>query len=318
MGGSLITSSGSESGFLGQLNGAADPSSLRYLSEPIRSLHYRMAVGDAGTARYHTGSTWVTASEVEAELAANPATAVWGAPLASAADNFFIGADGIVANCSTSDTGSTFSCSPTTGVSSVATIVGISGLTSAAGVQDRAWAIRGNSFEDIYSFDTAAAEWDYADPFGCFDVSSNACGSTTGRLLDVWAEDSNDVWAVGEAGLVLRYDGTSWNKITISTIAADQANYDFHGVYSSGDVVLLVGNRNYSDSWYDLVLIAYNRQLNRWFDPRLGPYTTLSDVNYASYAFRDIIGEDLSNLYIVGSIWDDTEAERQSIYYFTN
>lgn len=318
MGGSLVTSSGSESGFVGALNGAIDPSSLYYLSDPIRSLHYRLAVGDAGTARYHNGSSWVTATDVETQLGAEPASAVWGAPLASAGDNFFIGANGSIANCSTSDNGATFNCSANTGITSTATIVGISGLTSASGTQDRAWAIRGNAFEDIYSYDTSTGDWDYSAPWGCYDTSSNACGSTGGRLLDVWAEDSNDVWAVGEAGLVVRFNGTSWSKVTITSITSGQEDYDFHGVYSSGDVVLLVGNRSYSGSWYDLVLVAYNRQLDRWFTPRLGPYTTLSDANYASYAFHDIVGDDLTNIYIVGTIWDTDQFERQAIYYFTN
>src|SRR5207253_74408 len=40
---------------------------------------------------------------------------------------------------------------------------------------------------------------------------------TTQPLYAVWGAAPNDVWAVGEYGTVLHYDGTGWSTYPIST-----------------------------------------------------------------------------------------------------
>jgi len=43
--------------------------------------------------------------------------------------------------------------------------------------------------------------------------------SPQSTLHDVWTDGPTDVWVVGDGGLILRYDGTSWHKIPSGTQA---------------------------------------------------------------------------------------------------
>ena len=43
--------------------------------------------------------------------------------------------------------------------------------------------------------------------------------SSPSTLHDVWTDGPGDVWVVGDGGLILRYDGTSWHKIPSGTQA---------------------------------------------------------------------------------------------------
>jgi hypothetical protein len=36
-------------------------------------------------------------------------------------------------------------------------------------------------------------------------------------ILDIWGSSATDVWAVGDLGRVLRYDGTKWSKVSVTT-----------------------------------------------------------------------------------------------------
>jgi len=47
-------------------------------------------------------------------------------------------------------------------------------------------------------------------------------------LWNVWGSAANDVWAVGNAGTVLHWDGTVWAPVTVSTTK------DLHGIWGSG------------------------------------------------------------------------------------
>ncbi|MDF2693089.1 MAG: hypothetical protein K0S65_1472, partial [Labilithrix sp.] len=39
---------------------------------------------------------------------------------------------------------------------------------------------------------------------------------TTADLNAVWGSSSSDVWAVGNAGVVLHYDGKSWSRVKVA------------------------------------------------------------------------------------------------------
>ena len=39
---------------------------------------------------------------------------------------------------------------------------------------------------------------------------------TTGNLKAVWGSSSADIWAVGDAGLVLHYDGQTWSRVKVA------------------------------------------------------------------------------------------------------
>jgi hypothetical protein len=43
--------------------------------------------------------------------------------------------------------------------------------------------------------------------------SSPMSSGTTDYLLAVWGSASDDVFAVGEGGLILHYDGASWSAM---------------------------------------------------------------------------------------------------------
>jgi hypothetical protein len=45
--------------------------------------------------------------------------------------------------------------------------------------------------------------------------------------LGVWGRKSNDVWAVGQNGTILHWDGTSWKSVVSGTI------YDLDGIWGS-------------------------------------------------------------------------------------
>jgi len=67
---------------------------------------------------------------------------------------------------------------------------------------------------------------------------------TDGSLRSVWAASTTDVWAVGDHGLILHFDGGSWSVMTSPTTA------DLNGVFgsASGDV-WAVGNEGVILHW---------------------------------------------------------------------
>ena len=42
--------------------------------------------------------------------------------------------------------------------------------------------------------------------------TDEAAPAGTGALEDVWAASSDAIWAVGEGGTVIKYDGTRWTR----------------------------------------------------------------------------------------------------------
>ena len=56
------------------------------------------------------------------------------------------------------------------------------------------------------------------------------------RLFSLWGSASNDVFAVGTAGTIIHFNGTSWNQMSFDT---DQYIYDVWG--SSANDVFAVG-----------------------------------------------------------------------------
>ncbi len=63
---------------------------------------------------------------------------------------------------------------------------------------------------------------------------------TGGDLLAIWGASDKDIWAVGEAGVVIRWDGSAWSRVT--TPVPDSATLnDVWG--TSGSNVWAVGDR---------------------------------------------------------------------------
>ena len=63
---------------------------------------------------------------------------------------------------------------------------------------------------------------------------------TGNDLLGIWGASDKDVWAVGEAGVVIHWDGTAWSRVT-SSVPDSSALNDVWG--SSGSNIWAVGDR---------------------------------------------------------------------------
>src|SRR6266550_1543677 len=50
-----------------------------------------------------------------------------------------------------------------------------------------------------------------------FDFWSSASSGTTQHLNGIWGTSATDVWAVGDAGTILHYNGTSWSSVPSGT-----------------------------------------------------------------------------------------------------
>jgi hypothetical protein len=311
--GQYTDSGGNTAGLLAKLAGSASPSGLLSTSAPLREIHHRVAVGDSGTVAYNDNGNWYVANDIESAVGSQDVRAVWGAS-AGGAEEHYVAADTTMLRCSTQNGGYSFSCSSLAGVTSSADIVSVFGLLSGTQLGS-AWALRGNSFEDIYYLSNPGSSWSYAAPYGCYDLSTAPCGNTSGRFLDLWARAADDVWAVGEQGLVMHFDGTSWQRVTIpslTTIAQDQ--YNFRAVYASGDLVMIFGDRNYNSTYHDLIAVHYNRALQTWYSPRLIEWTSYTDTHKDSYRFLDVAGSGLNSIYVVGSIWSSSASEQRALY----
>ena len=88
-------------------------------------------------------------------------------------------------------------------------------------------------------------------------------GGTTQNLLSVWGTSANDIWAVGAAGTVVRYSGTSFAPVTAP--ATSKAITCVWGNLSSNvwmvagpDVFVWNGNnyQKYTPSGTDLYAVA--------------------------------------------------------------
>ena len=53
---------------------------------------------------------------------------------------------------------------------------------------------------------------------GTLTFTRVAVGLTGATLRDVWGSSANNVWAVGDSGVVLHYDGTSWSRVASGTM----------------------------------------------------------------------------------------------------
>jgi len=69
------------------------------------------------------------------------------------------------------------------------------------------------------------------------DSWSSMASGTTHRLYDVWSSSSSDVFAVGDGGIILHYNGTAWSSMSSGT------TYHLHDVWGgSASDVFAVGD----------------------------------------------------------------------------
>jgi len=101
-------------------------------------------------------------------------------------------------------------------------------------IDREAWKHSDGQVEGDASLDDAPPPLPDADPGGC---RWRAVTSPTDLdLRAVWGPAPNDVWAAGEEGALLHYDGTAWSKVSAPT------DKDLSGVAGAGQDVWVVGD----------------------------------------------------------------------------
>lgn len=103
----------------------------------------------------------------------------------------------------------------------------LAAIWGAAGPAGAIWAVGDGG--TIRRFVSGSARWE------------KVASPTTNTLHALWGASANDVWAVGELGTVLHYDGTSWTPSSVAWPLGTKAH--LNGVWGSGpDDVWIVGD----------------------------------------------------------------------------
>ena len=175
----------------------------------------------------------------------------------------------------------------------------IVGTQLSGGGQGSLWAAVMGEYsdpEDIYYNPGTSKAWGTNGPQGCKDKGGTPCSNTSAETLDLEGTGT-DLWLVGSKGMILRYDGKSWGKL--SNVIPSQAYYDFTAVYTSAasKLTTVVGHYDSSSSKVRRVrLFNYNHTLKRWFGP-----ITIAETPYQSPDFiLDVGGQGYNDLWMVG------------------
>ena len=116
---------------------------------------------------------------------------------------------------------------------------------------------------------------------------------------NIGGSSSSDVWMVGSGGMILRYDGTKW--VRISNAFSSQNYYTIHSVWSSPKekVTFFAASYNtWGSSGHRVRIFTYNHALKRWFGPTTLRYSQSNSPDY----IHDLGGTDLNNFWGVGQI----------------
>jgi hypothetical protein len=276
----------------------------------IRSVFHRLAVGDKGQAKHFknltaTDDSWnlLVAQDIVTHLGPSAnARSVWGGDFNGGVERYFIATNGGVSDCSTTDQGTTFTCTDTTGLPIGTEVHKVFGNKTIAGDLGNVWVLRSNSFEDIYAYDAQAKSWSNSTALGCIDTPGTPCGDSLGRFTDLWVDDKGEAWAVGEKGLIVRFDGAAWKRVLVPSLGIDQSKYNFRGVYAAEDLLLMVGERKLGTD-VDFFLMSYNIAYDAWYPAQIVFSVDENDPNLEANALTDIAGRGIGPIGIVGSRW---------------
>ncbi|MCK5797795.1 MAG: hypothetical protein KAI47_11455, partial [Deltaproteobacteria bacterium] len=312
--GERTESSAAVTGFVAELHRTQGFTHITGGDKALYALSEHLAVGENGKAAYWDGTNWLVASDIQTHVGTARIRGVFGASVAGTRTFYLAGDSGTLSRCSTGDNGTSFSCQSVGSLAATTGLEAIHGLTNGATIGPL-WTVRGETAEDIY-YSASGTSWSTASPKGCLDQGTNACASTPGRLLAIWAKSAQEVWAVGEQGLILRFDGSAWKKVTIPNLSAQtpQSAFTFRSVYAQGDLVVFVGDRVRNGTDRDMIMMFYNSALDRFFAPQTAFTTPMTDTHQVSYRFNGVGGPSFDALYVVGSIWDTATNTQRGIY----
>jgi hypothetical protein len=122
----------------------------------------------------------------------------------------------------------------------------------------------GSSVPDAGGMEVDAGHTSCPPDGWCLD-GKNASGTpvTTAALRSVWAISATNVWAVGDQGTVIHYDGTAWTQLQTG------ANDDFSAVWASGPNDVWVAGGYWSPTMTSGVLLRFNG--STWTTVKRGP-----------------------------------------------
>ncbi len=83
-----------------------------------------------------------------------------------------------------------------------------------------------------------------SDPNGSW---SQIDSGTTRALHSLWARTPTEVWAVGERGTVLHYNGNSWAPETVGVLST----YDLFSIWGSSDTNIWIGGERGRLAYFD-------------------------------------------------------------------
>jgi len=266
----------------------------------LDDLHHRMAVGAKGTVMYHDGKTWNAATWLAKPLGTADRFSVWGANVKGTLTYYLTARQtSTVAAVTRCTLGATIACEDHSGVASGMALGRVVGSLVSSNSQGPLWgAVMGQYTdpEDIYHNPGTSKTWSTKGPAGCKDGSGTACSGTSAETLDMEGSGT-DLWVVGSKGMILRFDGKKWSKLT--NVSQYQSYYNFTAVYSSlkDKLTTLVGYYDSSSSNKRRVhLFSYNHTLKRWFGP-----IPIAETPYQSPdLILDVGGQGYNDLWMVG------------------
>jgi len=293
-------------GVLVPLGNTITPGAVVTTKAPLHAIHYRMAVGDAGQAWVHDGTSWSSNTMISGFLKSAQRYSVHGVKTALG-DAFYLGGPhetgpGAVSGVVLCSLGpiSISPCINHTGFNSESLLGGIYATTTSLGAPGKAWALNvdlpGTLPNDIFTNPGGTStSWNRNPPDGCQDSGSTPCGTTYGALLDMHGSSAQDVWVVGSYGNILHHDGTGWvrlqNKVQFQSYQVMKA------VYTSAAAGLVsIASRRTSGSTRWVNLYNYNVALDRWF----GPLTVWQGTDNYINEIRDMGGKGYDDLWMVG------------------
>jgi hypothetical protein len=279
---------------------SAGAGKLQSVTNSVRAMSSGVAVqGNVFSVYSTTTASWGVDSDLAKALGYRTRHGVWGRQLAGQDIYYFSGLSGGsspgVLRCTRGS--ASWSCKKHSGFDNNTTINAVVGTVGPAGL-GALWAVPFSGYEHIYANDGIATAWSRKAPKGCTDSNSSPCQTSFYTdFADLHASSASDVWAVGEGGMVMRFDGTAWKRF--DSVVQYQQFYDFDAVYSAAatPVTVIVGHRDLSYGRY-VSLFTYNRKLDRWW----GPITIEKrfDKPLDDALVRDIDGAGAADLWLVG------------------
>jgi hypothetical protein len=117
------------------------------------------------------------------------------------------------------------------------TSAGVTVLSYQPALRDASMTSSSSAF--VVGWNLFLARWDGSK----WTVDKPPAGIASTRLLQgVWSDGPSNAWAVGSAGTILRFNGSSWSVVSDANKPAVSATEMYNGVWGSGGDVWIAGD----------------------------------------------------------------------------